>query len=94
MATNPSDEFHPTLGFDGEAHDTLDMIIRNMYGYGVTLTLQDGTEVEGVLGKPSYNDEEDRLEIDFYEVEPGGDYPVAETITEWKRVFASRIQVS
>ena len=93
---NPSDEFHPVLGFDGEASDTLDSFIRQMRGYGVTLTLENGDEVEAVLSRPVYNEDDDRLEIEFFLVTDGEDYPAIEFVDQkdLQTAFVRRIQVA
>ena len=93
--THPSDEYHPVIGFDGEAHDTLDQIIRGMYGYGVTLTLEDGTNAEAVLGKPGYDEDADRMVVQFFRVTDGV-FPVIDSISEDRldTAFVRRIQVS
>ncbi len=86
---------HPVIGFDGEAYDTLDGILRGMRGYGVTLTLEDGSQVEAVLSRPVYDEEEDRLKIEFFRVTDGV-YPTIESVMpdRLERAFASRIQVA
>lgn len=91
---HPSDTYHPVLGFDGDAHDTLDGVIRSFRGYGVTLTLEDGSEVEAVLSQPIYDEDSDRLLIEFLRV-TDGEYEVIDCVEQKKleRAFVSRIQV-
>jgi hypothetical protein len=93
--TNASDEFHPVIGFDGDAYDTLDSIIRGFRGYGVTLTMEDGAEVEAVLAGPSYDEETDRLFVEFFRV-TDGNYPTIDSVPvdDLERAFVRRIQVA
>ena len=90
-----SDRYHPVIGFDGEAYDTLDGVIRNMRGYGVTLMLEDDTHVDAVLSRPVYDEEQDRLLIEFFRVKDGV-FPTIESVPfeNLERAFVRRIQVA
>lgn len=90
----PSDDFHPSIGFDGEAHDSLMSMIDQMRGYGATLYLDDGTEVEAVLMGSTYDAGTERLLTCFYRAD--GDWPSADDVPadRIEQAFAKRIQVS
>lgn len=90
-----SDDFHPVIGFDGEAYDTLDGFVRKMRGFGVTLVLEDGSHVDAVLSRPVFDEESERLLIEFYRVTDGV-YPTIESVLQknLETAFVKRIQVA
>lgn len=89
------EQFFPVIGFDGEAYDTLYAVVGRMRGYGVTLTLEDGEEVEAVLSRLVYDDETARALVEFFRV-TDDDYPeIGDIPVELlERAFATRIQVA
>lgn len=89
-----SDVYHPVLGFNGDAYETIDHIIKTMRGYGVTLTLENGSKVEAVLARPIYDEDSGRLLVEFYRV-TDGHYPVLDSVPadQLERAFVARIQV-
>lgn len=91
-----SDRYHPVIGFDAEAYDSIDGLLRNYRGYGVTLTLEDDSQVEAVLAGPYYDEKADRLLVEFYRVTDWGKSPTIESVPpeSLERVFAKRIQVA
>jgi hypothetical protein len=91
-----SDEYHPVLSFEGDASDSLENFVNAMKGYGVTLTLEDDSEVEAVLLGLVYDDESQRQLTRFYRTTDSNDFPSVDEIDPAKieRVFAKRIHIA
>jgi hypothetical protein len=84
------------LGFDGAAGDSLERFVNAMEGYGVTLTLEDGSEVDAVLLGLDYDEASERQLTRFYRASDSNDFPAVNEIdpARIERAFATRIQVS
>ena len=90
-----SDNYNPVIGFDGEAHDTLIRLSQMIRGFGVTLVLEDGSEVEAVFSEVVYDEESDRNLVEFLRAE-NGEYPALghSSNPPLERAFVRRIQVA
>jgi hypothetical protein len=92
----PAQDVLPVLAFEPEAHDTWIDIVDRFRGYGVTLTLADGEEVEAVLVGQIWDEECADYRIIFHRV-IDGEYPAVEDIgpeAKESRVGVRQIRIS
>ena len=95
-ALEPSEDALPVLAFSPEAHDSWLDAVNRFHGYGVTITLASGEEVEAVYITQDWDEAAGDYRVSFYRV-VDGDYPEPEKIPTDKvetAVGVRRIHVS
>lgn len=92
MPTYPSDAYHPVIGFNGESFDTLERVIDALRGYSAELTLENGDVIDAVILQSLYDEENNRVVIEFYRVR-NGFVPTSIPLDQLERAFVRRIQI-
>ncbi len=100
MTTDTSQDNYglAAIGFQPEAYDTYAGIVSTFDGYGVTLTLKGGEQVEAVLaGVAEYDEDEDVYYTPFFRV-TDGDFPTIESVRAKRpeaieRAVVTRIEI-